>query len=125
MDSPPPPRSSIESLQAGRAFAALAVLLFHVELTLALPQYLGARNAASLGAAVGEQLGIAKECATFVVSGGVGSAPTGCTATSGGTFSKAATGTANGVTCLDQKSAAKSTVSVGVSATGVITCTFS
>ncbi len=41
MDSPPPPRSAIESLQAGRAFAALAVLLFHVELTLALPQYLG------------------------------------------------------------------------------------
>lgn len=41
MDSPPPHRSSIDSLQAGRAFAALAVLLFHVELTLALPQYLG------------------------------------------------------------------------------------
>ncbi len=41
MDAPPPPRSSIDSLQAGRAFAALAVLLFHVELTLALPQYLG------------------------------------------------------------------------------------
>lgn len=40
MDSPPPHRSSIDSLQAGRAFAALAVLLFHVELTLALPQYL-------------------------------------------------------------------------------------
>lgn len=41
MDSPPPHRPSIDSLQAGRAFAALAVLLFHVELTLALPQYLG------------------------------------------------------------------------------------
>jgi peptidoglycan/LPS O-acetylase OafA/YrhL len=40
MDSPQPPRSALDSLQAGRAFAALAVLLFHVELTLALPQYL-------------------------------------------------------------------------------------
>ncbi len=42
MDSPQQPRSALDSLQAGRAFAALAVLLFHVELTLALPQYLGA-----------------------------------------------------------------------------------
>ena len=41
MDTPPPPRPALDSLQAGRAFAALAVLLFHVELALALPQYLG------------------------------------------------------------------------------------
>lgn len=40
MDTPQQPRSALDSLQAGRAFAALAVLLFHVELTLALPQYL-------------------------------------------------------------------------------------
>lgn len=33
---------ALDTLQAGRAFAALVVLLFHVELTLALPQYLGA-----------------------------------------------------------------------------------
>lgn len=33
--------AALNTLQAGRAFAALAVLLFHVELTLALPQYLG------------------------------------------------------------------------------------
>lgn len=32
---------ALDTLQAGRAFAAVAVLLFHVELTLALPQYLG------------------------------------------------------------------------------------
>lgn len=42
MTSPPPHRlPALDTLQAGRAFAALAVLLFHVELTLALPQYLG------------------------------------------------------------------------------------
>jgi len=40
MDTPQQPRSALDSLQAGRAFAALAVLLFHVELALALPQYL-------------------------------------------------------------------------------------
>lgn len=32
---------ALDTLQAGRAFAALAVLLFHVELTLALPQHFG------------------------------------------------------------------------------------
>ncbi len=34
-------RPTLDTLQAGRAFAALVVLLFHVEITLALPQYLG------------------------------------------------------------------------------------
>lgn len=34
-------KSSLESLQIGRALAALAVLLLHVELTLARPVYLG------------------------------------------------------------------------------------
>lgn len=34
-------RGTLDTLQAGRAFAALAVLLFHVEITLALPRYLG------------------------------------------------------------------------------------
>lgn len=33
-------RTTLDTLQAGRAFAALVVLLFHVEITLALPQYL-------------------------------------------------------------------------------------
>jgi exopolysaccharide production protein ExoZ len=41
MDTPEQPRAALNTLQAGRAFAALAVLLFHVELTLALPQYVG------------------------------------------------------------------------------------
>lgn len=41
MDPAQPQRPSLDTLQAGRAFAALAVLLFHVELTLALPQYVG------------------------------------------------------------------------------------
>lgn len=40
-DTPQQHRPALNSLQAGRAFAALAVLLFHVELTLALPRYLG------------------------------------------------------------------------------------
>ena len=34
-------RRSIDTLQAGRAFAALAVVLYHANITLALPKYLG------------------------------------------------------------------------------------
>jgi exopolysaccharide production protein ExoZ len=34
-------KTSLETLQIGRAFAALAVVLFHAETTLALPKYLG------------------------------------------------------------------------------------
>lgn len=34
-------KASIETLQIGRAFAALAVVLFHAETTLGLPKYLG------------------------------------------------------------------------------------
>lgn len=39
---------------------------------VALPKYLQARNAAKAGAIIGEQLGLAKECATWVLSGGIG-----------------------------------------------------
>jgi type IV pilus assembly protein PilA len=42
---------------------------------VALPRYLQARNAARAGAIIGEQVGLAKECAAWVVSGGIGVKP--------------------------------------------------
>ena len=42
---------------------------------LSIPKYLQARAAVRAGAVIGEQLGLAKECATWVLSGGVGVAP--------------------------------------------------
>ena len=78
---------------------------------VALPRFLGARSAAAAGAAIGEKIAFAKECATFVASNGVGSPPDAATTangtngtcnTSGGSYTAAwsAAGTVAGVRCL-------------------------
>jgi type IV pilus assembly protein PilA len=102
----------------------ITVAVVGILAAVALPNFLGARNAASLGAEVGEAVGIAKECATFVSSGGVGEAPTGCT-TAGGTFGGTATGTANGIQCLGVTANGVDTVEVTVSSTGTMSCVLS
>jgi len=42
---------------------------------VALPRYLQVRNAAMAGAYIGQEIDLAKECATWVFSGGVGMNP--------------------------------------------------
>ena len=83
----------------------IVVAIVGILSAVALPNFLQARNAAEAGAKVGEVVGIAKECATFVASGGVGAAPTqaGVTcanAAAGGTVSGTFTAGAVGVKCL-------------------------
>jgi type IV pilus assembly protein PilA len=53
----------------------IVVAVIGVLSAVALPNFLQARNAAAAGAAIGEAVGIAKECATFLVSGGIGATP--------------------------------------------------
>lgn len=110
----------------------IVVAIVGILSAVALPNFLQARAAAAQGAAVGEALGVAKECATFVSSGGVGIAPTSagnstitCN-TTGGTIATTFTGGgAAGVRCLDATSAVgNGTVTVTVSSTGTLSCAF-
>lgn len=96
---------------------------------VALPRYLAARAAAGAGASIAENVALAKECATFVSSGGVGQAPTsggGCSVASGGIFTtinwESTYGQkVSGLKCLDQTSSPASSATVTVAGTtGVI-----
>jgi type IV pilus assembly protein PilA len=110
----------------------IVVAIIGILAAVALPQYLQSRNAAAAGSAVGEALGLGKECAVFVASGGVGVAPAsgGVTTvtcnTSGGTIQATFASGAVGIRCLSGTLATgntKATVTVGSG--GSISCAFS
>jgi len=101
---------------------------------VALPRYLAARAAAGAGAAIAENVALAKECATFVSSGGVGQIPAAvASGTCNGTAS-ASTYTANwstfgqtvaGLRCLTITHAGATQAVIGVSTNGALSCTMS
>ena len=103
----------------------IVVAIVGILSAVAVPQFLGARAAAAAGAKIGEQVGLAKECAVYAASGGAGQAPSTSCTTSGGTFSGSWTGTVAGLNCLGVTSAGASRASIGVSSTGAMTCTLS
>jgi len=90
-----------------------------------LPQLLGVRSAGAAGAAIGEIVGLAKECSVYITSGGVGQTVANCP-TAGTTFSRAWSGTVANLNCLGvtNGSAGKSTATITVSSVGVMTCAF-
>jgi type IV pilus assembly protein PilA len=98
---------------------------------IALPRYLAARAAAGAGAAIGEQIGLAKECATFVASGGVGVAPTVGTnpvspcSTSGGTYNadwRTYGQDVSGLKCLNITNGSGRAATISVSSSGGLSC---
>ncbi len=110
----------------------IVVAIVGILSAVALPNFLGARAAADAGAKVGEAIGLAKECATFLASGGVGTTPAGITCTTGanGSVVRTFTSGAAGVRCLNDTSVTgDGTATITITGTGTnigaMSCAFS
>jgi type IV pilus assembly protein PilA len=106
----------------------IVVAILGLLVGVALPQFLGTRSAGAAGAALGEIVGLSKECATYLTTGGVGIAPTaapGCPTGASTSFSRSWTGTVAGLRCLTTSSATgQSRATITVSSVGEMSCTF-
>jgi type IV pilus assembly protein PilA len=114
----------------------IVVAIVGILSAVALPTYLNARNAAAAGAAVGELIGIAKECATSAASdvaigtttpAGTGVAFEPTQSCIGGGSGTADLNGVEGVRCLTATSNATSNkrATVSVSDDGALTCVIS
>jgi type IV pilus assembly protein PilA len=104
----------------------IVVAVIGILSAVALPQYLGARSAAEAGAAIGELLGQAKECATFKATAGIGAQPSvggvACDSTGAQNFSRSWSRTVAGVRCLGTTTAGASVATVSVASDGTLSC---
>ena len=107
----------------------IVVAVIGILSAVALPRYLGARNAAQAGAAIGELIGQAKECAIFKASGGVGAANsvngTACDLTSQSMTRSLASATVTGLRCLSGAASNGSNATVSINSSGSLSCTIS
>ena len=110
----------------------IVVAIVGILSAVALPNFLGARAAAEAGARIGEAVGIGKECATYVASGGVGTAPAAsgsvgvtCSPTAGTVTSGTWTAGAGGIKCLGVTSSTSHTsATITIANSGAMTCAF-
>ena len=104
----------------------IVVAIVGILSAVALPQFLGARSAAAAGAAIGEKVGLAKECAIFLASSGVGQAPNLCTNGSAAAYAATWSGTVSGLNCLSvSATAGASAATISITSAGTMTCAFS
>ena len=97
---------------------------------VALPRYLQARNAALAGASINETIGRAKQCALWVVSGGIGMLPdTDCKGPAATSQYQGCWGAfpggpvKSGLNCLNHTNAGGKGVTIIVSKAGELSCT--
>lgn len=103
----------------------VVVAIIGILAAVAIPRYLQARASAAAGAAIGEAVGLAKECSTFVISQ-VGSQPNTTCATNGGSYIRgwSSSGTVANLRCLGiSNTAGVSQATVIVDAQGQMSCT--
>jgi type IV pilus assembly protein PilA len=109
----------------------IVVAIIGILAAVAIPKYLEARKAAAAGAVIGEKVGLAKECATFVISQ-VGVTPNASCGATGGKYSGDWTsyGKISGLKCLTDygqkgNAAAADSVTIDVLPSGDMKCTLS
>jgi type IV pilus assembly protein PilA len=101
----------------------IVVAILGILAALAIPRYLNARDAAEAGARIGDVVAQAKECSVFVASGGLGTAPSGCSSGSSASYSASWSKTVANLRCLAVTSSSgmvKATITVANN--GEMTC---
>ena len=110
----------------------IVVAIVGILAAIGIPRYLDIRNNADAGSKVGEVVGLAKECAVFVASGGYGTPPssgiagdpTVCSTTGTNNFRRTFQAVKN-LKCLNISSAATvGAVTVSVQTDGLMECKF-